>query len=71
MKRPTPTEREILDEILRHIRHVAATRAQLTIYVDTYVNNAGVSVDFVHNPKSNAYEFNGPIRAQRKRGVVR
>lgn len=69
MKPPTKTEREILDTILREMRHVASTRDQLMITIDTYAGLSGATVVFSNNPNCNTYAFDGAIRAQRKRSL--
>lgn len=65
--KPTKAEQEILDLILREIRHSAASRDQLMITVDTFVALDGAHVVFSTNPACNTYEVTGSIHARRKR----
>jgi hypothetical protein len=68
MKKPTEAERELLDLVLREVRHAVATREQVCVHVDPWTSGGGLNVFVNYNAPGLSYEIAGELTARRVRG---
>lgn len=66
--RPTPTEQELLDLVLREVRHATATGEQLSITVDPFAHTHGCHVFVSYNQPGLSWELNGKMLRRKIRG---
>ena len=63
----TDAEREVLETVLRELRHTMATGHTMQIHLDPWTDRKGIYIHVYHDPSGNSFTFSGEFRKRRKR----